>query len=38
MRDDEHRAIPFLKKGFQPFNRDNIHVIGRLVQQQQLGF
>ena len=37
MRDDQHRAVPFAQIPFQPFDRLDIQVVGRLVQQEQLG-
>ena len=35
--DDDHRAFEALEPGFQPDQRVQVQVVGRLVQQQQVG-
>ncbi len=37
MRDDQRRAAPLAQVAFQPFHRLDIQVVGRLVQDQQVG-
>ena len=37
MADDDHRAVEALEPGFQPDQRVQVQVVGRLVQQQQVG-
>ena len=38
VRDDHHRSGKALQQLFQPFDRCYVEVIGRLVQQHQIGF
>jgi len=36
MADDQHRAFKFAQEAFEPLNRLNVEVVGRLVQCQQI--
>ena len=37
VRDDQGRAVPLAQVAFQPFHRVDVQVVGRLVQDEQVG-
>ena len=37
VRDDYHRALALVENGLQPANSIDIQVVGRLIQQQNIG-